>query len=80
MCANCVAQGAAYVGGAVGALQVMRARARHRRLERQLARTGDRSPATPGDPDGVAIDGDAHVDAAGDVPAGDTSGTPRPVR
>jgi hypothetical protein len=32
MCASCVAQGVAYVGGAVGALQVMRARARMRRL------------------------------------------------
>jgi hypothetical protein len=31
MCAACVAQGAAYAGGAVAALQVMAARARHRR-------------------------------------------------
>ena len=30
MCTACVAQGAAYVGGAVAGLQVMRARARHR--------------------------------------------------
>jgi alkylation response protein AidB-like acyl-CoA dehydrogenase len=31
MCANCVAQGALYVGGALGALRVMGARARARR-------------------------------------------------
>ena len=31
MCANCVAQGAVYVGGALAGLQVMAARARHRR-------------------------------------------------
>jgi hypothetical protein len=34
MCAACVAQGVTYVGGAVGALQVMRARARHRLAQR----------------------------------------------
>ena len=31
MCANCVAQGAVYVGGALTGLQVMAARARARR-------------------------------------------------
>ena len=31
MCAACVAQGVAYGGGALAALQVMAARARHRR-------------------------------------------------
>jgi hypothetical protein len=31
MCANCVAQGSLYVGGALGALRVMGARARARR-------------------------------------------------
>jgi hypothetical protein len=31
MCAACVAQGAVYVGGALTGLQVMAARARHRR-------------------------------------------------
>jgi hypothetical protein len=31
MCAACVAQGIAYVGGAVGGLQVMAARAKARR-------------------------------------------------
>jgi hypothetical protein len=30
MCAACVAQGAVYAGGALAALQVMAARARHR--------------------------------------------------
>jgi hypothetical protein len=39
MCANCVAQGAVYVGGALTGLQVMAARARSRR------RTG--VPAVP---------------------------------
>jgi hypothetical protein len=34
MCAACVAQGVTYVGGAIGALQVMRIRARVRRTGR----------------------------------------------
>ena len=37
MCAACVAQGAAYVGGAVAGLQVMRANARHKRDARRSA-------------------------------------------
>lgn len=42
MCANCVAQGAVYVGGALGALRVMGARARARRLaERPAADPAD---------------------------------------
>ena len=36
MCAACVAQGVAYGGGALAALQVMAARARHRRGGDQL--------------------------------------------
>jgi hypothetical protein len=36
MCANCVAQGAVYVGGALAGLQVMAARARHRRAGEPL--------------------------------------------
>lgn len=32
MCVNCVAQGGVYLGGAVGAMQVMAHRARQRRL------------------------------------------------
>jgi hypothetical protein len=40
MCATCVAQGVTYVGGAVGALQVMRIKARLRRGRDD----GDRGP------------------------------------
>jgi hypothetical protein len=36
MCANCVAQGAVYVGGALAGLQIMAARARHRRTGEPL--------------------------------------------
>ena len=35
MCVNCVAQGIVYVGGAVGGLQVMAHRARHKRLAQE---------------------------------------------
>lgn len=34
MCAACVAQGITYVGGAVGSLRLMAARAEHKRRER----------------------------------------------
>jgi hypothetical protein len=44
MCAACVAQGIAYVGGALGSLQVMAARAKARR-------TGVDPPDTPGPSD-----------------------------
>lgn len=54
MCAACVAQGVAYGGGALAALQVMAARARHRRRGDQPA--GD--PST-----------DDHPDVAEDEPA-----------
>ena len=66
MCANCVAQGAAYVGGAVGALQVMRARARHRRLERQLTRSERGGRPAPGAPaDGPVASGRPHEEPVG---------------
>ena len=73
MCANCVAQGAAYVGGAVGALQVMRARARHRRLARQLASADDHGPtaAPAGDPGAGTVDvRDTHMDTPADTADG----------
>jgi hypothetical protein len=54
MCAACVAQGVAYGGGALAALQVMAARARHRR--------GGDQPA--GDPPT-----DDHTDLPEDEPA-----------
>ena len=45
MCVNCVAQGAVYLGGAVGGLQVMAARARHKRLAQEAADPApDREP------------------------------------
>jgi hypothetical protein len=37
MCMQCVAEGVTYVGGAVGALQVLKARARGARLRRPSA-------------------------------------------
>jgi len=40
MCAACVAQGVVYGGGALAGLQVMAARARHRRI-------GERPPDDP---------------------------------
>ena len=40
MCANCVAQGAVYVGGALTGLQVMAARARARRRARRSGSRG----------------------------------------
>ena len=54
MCANCVAQGAVYVGGALTGLQVMAARARARRRAGAEAAT-DAPP-------------DAATDAAPDAP------------
>jgi len=47
MCASCVAQGVVYVGGAVAGLQVMAARARHRR-----AGTSAAAPAPAADDTG----------------------------
>jgi hypothetical protein len=49
MCASCVAQGAVYVGGAVAGLQVMAARARHRRAAGAPAPTGEPEVAPPAD-------------------------------
>lgn len=43
MCAACVAQGIVYVGGALGGLQVMAARAK--------ARRGGDDPAPPSEPE-----------------------------
>lgn len=48
MCAACVAQGIAYVGGALGGLQVMAARAKARRVTAQI------SDEAPPDPEPVA--------------------------
>lgn len=41
MCMQCIANGAVYVGGAVGALQVLRVRAKRQRL------SPDREPEVP---------------------------------
>ena len=42
MCAACVAQGAVYAGGALAGLQVLAARARHRRVaEAEAADTAE---------------------------------------
>jgi hypothetical protein len=55
MCAACVAQGVAYAGGAVAGLQVLAARARHRRgatstgPDAQPVDDGARRPGTAGD-------------------------------
>jgi hypothetical protein len=55
MCAACVAQGVAYAGGAVAGLQVLAARARHRRgatgtgPDPEPADDGARRPGTAGD-------------------------------
>lgn len=46
MCMQCVAEGVTYVGGAVGALQVMKVRARHSRLAIAATRWQARSNAT----------------------------------
>lgn len=54
MCATCVAQGVTYVGGALGALQVMRAKARLRRR---------------GGPDAGPVDETAPAKRAGTVEA-----------
>lgn len=45
MCATCVAQGVVYVGGAVGALQVLAHRARRR--SQPDAVTGEEMSGTP---------------------------------
>lgn len=47
MCANCVAQGAVYVGGALTGLQVMAARARARRRAGAEAATDAPPAAAP---------------------------------
>lgn len=63
MCANCVAQGAVYVGGAVAGLQVMAARARHRRAGSSL-----------GEPSAPTVDDDASTGKIGrDRPARDSA-------
>jgi hypothetical protein len=49
MCATCVAQGVAYVGGALGGLQVMAARARSRRSRS--------APPSGPDPGSTSADG-----------------------
>jgi poly(3-hydroxybutyrate) depolymerase len=46
VCANCVAQGVVYVGGAVAGLQVMAARARHRRADASGAASVVAAPPT----------------------------------
>lgn len=58
MCAACVAQGVAYVGGAVAGLQVMAARARQRGRGGPARPGGVDMPA--GEPDGVAVPADDH--------------------
>ncbi|HZM42558.1 MAG TPA: hypothetical protein VFB94_25750 [Acidimicrobiales bacterium] len=53
MCAACVAQGVAYGGGALAALQVMAARSRHRRGGEQPAgdpSTDDRTDVPEDEP------------------------------
>ena len=57
MCATCVAQGVAYVGGAVAGLQVMAARARQRGPS-PARHGGVDMPA--GEPDGHAAPADDH--------------------
>jgi hypothetical protein len=47
MCAACVAQGVAYVGGAVAGLQVMAARARQRRARPDGGAPDERPVAAP---------------------------------
>jgi hypothetical protein len=54
MCAACVAQGVTYVGGAIGALQVMRVRARVRRT----GRDGEPQAAPAPSDDGPAGESD----------------------
>ena len=44
MCTACVAQGIAYVGGAVGTLRVMAARAEHRRKAKAVEAHGPEEP------------------------------------
>ena len=51
MCANCVAQGAVYVGGALTGLQVMAVRARARRRAGAPAAADAPPDATPDGPD-----------------------------
>jgi hypothetical protein len=59
MCANCVAQGSLYVGGALGALRVMGARARARRAagarpaDEQATDLADAADTTAGADDGL---------------------------
>jgi hypothetical protein len=48
MCANCVAQGAVYVGGATVALRGMGYRARRRRLRHEAAEAEAPEPVTTG--------------------------------
>jgi hypothetical protein len=70
MCAACVAQGAVYVGGAVAGLQVMAARARHRRRDATVPPGSSDLPALPRDSITVGPDGPGdHDDAAPAHPA-----------
>jgi hypothetical protein len=56
MCAQCVAQGAVYVGGALASLQVMAARARNRRRSdtRPIAAAAD-SADSGGEPEDTKV-------------------------
>lgn len=56
MCLQCVAEGSAYVGTAVGALQVMKLRARSRRL-------GATAAGEPADAEPVPTDAGADIEA-----------------
>ena len=53
MCVSCVAQGIVYVGGAVGGLQVMAHRARHKRLAQQEPDAADADDELVGAPGGT---------------------------
>lgn len=63
MCLQCVAEGSTYVGGAVGALQVLKVRARSRRRAGEAAVAGASAAVTASAADGPGAERSRPVEA-----------------